>query len=110
MRSAKNLPDCRADLHTLRVDLLAGLIIFAAHVVSSITGFGSGVLGLPPLALVIGLDTGKTSLLLLSATLYLWLALREYRHIARRELLQIVILAGLGIPLGIMLYRILPRH
>jgi len=40
---------------------LAGLIIFAAHVVSAVTGFGSNILGLPLLALVVGLAAGKAA-------------------------------------------------
>ena len=40
--------------------IFAGLIFFAAHMLSTITGFGPGVLGVPLLAMVVGIDPGKT--------------------------------------------------
>jgi uncharacterized membrane protein YfcA len=88
----------------------AGLIIFAAHLVGGVTGFGSGVLGLPLLALVIGLDAGKQSLLLLSTALYLYLVIRWWRQIDWRQFAIMAGLAAVGVPAGMWLYELLPHR
>jgi uncharacterized protein len=90
--------------------LLAGLIIFVAHAIAGATGFGSAVLALPLLALVVGLAPGKAALLILTTLLHLYIAARWWRKASRRELLTILIIAGLGLPLGIVLFEVLPRQ
>jgi len=81
---------------------LAGVIFFAAHVVSAATGFGSGVLGLPLLALVVGLEPGKQSLLVLGILLYAYLSIRWRRHIDRRQLTFIMAVTGVGLVIGML--------
>ena len=90
--------------------VLAGLVIFAAHVVAGLTGFGTAILGLPLLALLFDLDVGKQSLAILSTLAYAYIALRWRGHIAWRELGLIVALAGVGVPIGMWLYGMLPRR
>jgi uncharacterized membrane protein YfcA len=89
---------------------LAGLIIFAAHLVSAVTGFGSNVLGLPLLALVVGLAAGKAALVVLSTLMYLYLSLRWRHQVDWRQLGVILLIAGLGLPLGMWLFGALPRR
>ena len=45
--------------------LLAGLLIFASHLVAGITGFGNQIVALPLLAMLVGLDAGKCTLVVL---------------------------------------------
>jgi uncharacterized membrane protein YfcA len=88
--------------------ILAGIIIFAAHVVGGVTGFGTAVLGLPLLALLVGLDVGKQSLLLLSTFVYLYIVIRHRTHIDWRQLAIMVAFATIGLPLGLWVYETLP--
>jgi len=81
---------------------LAGVIFFAAHVVSAATGFGSGVLGLPLLALVVGLEPGKQSLLVLGILLYAYMSIRWRRHIDRRQLAFIMAVTSVGLVIGML--------
>src|SRR3954470_21321216 len=74
------------------------------------TGFGSGVLGLPLLALFVGLDVGKQVLLILTCAQCLYLVLRWPRRIDWRQFWIMTILTAVGMPLGIYLYDVLPRR
>jgi len=90
--------------------IFAGLIIFASYLVSTVTGFGANILGLPVLALVVGLEPGKQSLIALGAILYVYVTLRWWKMVNVRELIWISIVAGVGLILGMMLFAILPTH
>jgi uncharacterized membrane protein YfcA len=90
--------------------IFAGLIIFAGHLVGGVTGFGTAVLGLPLLALLVGLDVGKQSLLLLSTFVYLYIVLRHRGHIAWRQLAIMVGFATLGLPVGMWIFARLPHR
>ena len=90
--------------------ILAGLIVFAAHVVAGVTGFGSAILGLPLLALIVGLDAGKQSLLIVSSLLYAYLVIRWQKHIDWRQFFIMVAFASIGTPIGLFLYHVLPRR
>ena len=93
-------------MHT--TDLLAGLIIFAAHMVSAVTGFGANVLGLPLLALVVGLVPGKQGLVVQSMLVSLYLAARWRRRIDWKQLLVILLITGVGLVVGMYLFELLP--
>ncbi len=96
--------------HPTETFLLAGLIFFIAHLVAGVTGFGSGILGLPLLAMVIGLDAGKQSLLVLSTLLYIYMVSRWHTHIDFKQLLIMAAVGALGIPIGLYLYSHLDRR
>jgi uncharacterized protein len=88
--------------------ILAGLVIFAAHVVGGVTGFGTAVLGLPLLARMVGLDVGKQSLLILSTFVYGYIVIRWRRHLDGRQLGIMCAFAIVGMPLGLWLYAVMP--
>jgi uncharacterized protein len=89
--------------------MLAGLILFVSHAISAATGFGSNVLALPLLAMVVGLAAGKAALIVLNTLLYLYLGIRWRRHVSLRRLVVIVSLGAAGIPAGIWLFEWLPE-
>ncbi len=89
---------------------LAGLSIFLAHVVSSVTGFGANIVALPLLALVVGLAPGKVAIVLLSTLMYSALTLRWWRRVAWKELVIIVFVTGAGLALGMRFFELLPAR
>jgi len=97
-------------LHPYLPFIFAGLIFFIAHFVAGVTGFGSGILGLPLLAMIVGLDAGKQSLLILSTLLYIYMVARWHAHIDVRRLIIMAVVASIGIPFGLFLYGHLQRH
>src|SRR5687767_13837389 len=94
-------------MHPITLHLLAGLLIFASHLVAGITGFGNQIVALPLLALLVGLDAGKCTLVVLGTVMYTVLTARWHTHINRRELVVIVVLAGIGLVIGMYIFEML---
>ena len=87
----------------LRLTAVA-VIVTGAHLLEGITGFGSAVIALPFLAMLLGLKAAVPLLCLLGWPMALYLTLRSYRSIRWREFLFIALYAGIGIPGGIVLF------
>jgi uncharacterized protein len=89
---------------------LAGLLIFCSHVVAGVAGFGNQIIALPLLALLVGLDAGKCTLVVLGTVMYAVLTARWHRRINYRQLAVIVVLAGVGLVVGMYLFERLDQH
>ena len=90
---------------TLTIILLLGLIVFIAQGLEGITGFGSTVLAVPFLAMILGLEkavavSGAHTWLL---TLYFVIASRK--HIVWKEFGFIILYVILGLPIGYLLFK-----
>ena len=89
-------------------ELLRGVLVAAvvagAHLLEGITGFGSAVIALPFLAMLLGIKVAVPLLCFLGWPMALYLTLRSYRSIRWREFLFIAVYAGIGIPFGILLF------
>jgi uncharacterized membrane protein YfcA len=97
-------------MNPIVLHLLAGLLIFASHLVAGITGFGNQIVALPLLALLVGLDAGKCTLVVLGTVMYTILTARWHARVNRRELLVVVVLAGIGLMIGMYVFEMLnPR-
>src|SRR4029078_1055983 len=87
-----------------------GAIIFAAQVVSTVTGFGNNILALPPLALLVGLPASKAALILLGTLVYSMLVLLWWRRVNGRDVLFICLVGGVGLAVGMYSLHLLPQH
>ncbi|HEV2294132.1 MAG TPA: sulfite exporter TauE/SafE family protein [Tepidisphaeraceae bacterium] len=90
-------------MNPLTLHLLVGLLIFSSHLVAGITGFGNQIVALPLLALLVGLDAGKCTLVVLGTVMYTILTLRWHGRVNWRELLIVVGLAGVGLVIGMVI-------
>ena len=88
--------------------IFAGLIIFATHLLEGISGFGGSVLALPFLDMTIGLKTAVKLLCILGWIMALYIVLRSWKSILWKEFLYIAFWAGLGLPVGMLLFDRLP--
>ena len=92
--------------------IMLGLIItvvFATHFLSALTGFGCTILAMPFLIPVIGIEAAKPLLLIMGTLqpLFIVVCVRKY---IRWDILKIIlILSGIGLPLGFYLYAYLPQ-
>ena len=66
-------------------------------------GFGSGILALPILAYVIGIEYGVQIVIASSFLTALIVIIQNHKYIVWKSLLKIVIICGLGIPIGLFL-------
>jgi uncharacterized membrane protein YfcA len=87
-------------MHPITLHLLAGLLIFSSHLVAGITGFGNQIVALPLLAMLVGLDAGKCTLVVLGTVMYTILTVRWHMRVNVRQLLIVVGLAGAGLVIG----------
>jgi uncharacterized membrane protein YfcA len=90
--------------------IFTGLVFFAAHLLSAITGFGANVVGVPLLALVVGIDSGKQSLVVLGLLLYVYVVARHHGKIDWPHLRAMVLIAGVGSVVGLMIVHFLPHR
>src|SRR5687768_9734748 len=97
-------------MNPIAIYLLAGLLIFASNVVAGITGFGNQIVALPLLAMLVGLDAGKCTLVVLGTIMYAILTARWHEHINRRQLGIVVALAGVGLVIGMYLFERFDHH
>jgi uncharacterized membrane protein YfcA len=85
---------------------LVGLVIFITHTLEAVTGFGCTVLAFPFVIALIGdLERAKIILSILAWVLALYFVVTKFRHIQWKQFGIIVLLAGLGMPVGMLLFK-----
>ena len=85
---------------------IAALLI--ANTIQGITGFAGNVLAMPPVAVVLGVDTARTALNVLGVVSGLFMTIWFRQHIIWREVGRIIAYIMPGIIAGIAIYRIFP--
>lgn len=89
--------------------LLAGLTVFFTFTLEGISGFGSTVMALPFLSMLLGVEKTVPLLSALSIVLSLFILSCSWRSVNVKEYLFIVLHVGLGIPAGLILMDHLPQ-
>ncbi|MGL5329691.1 MAG: TSUP family transporter [Peptostreptococcaceae bacterium] len=89
--------------------ILLSFIVFFAHFIGALTGFGATVLALPFTISLIGINNGKPMLIVLGFLQCLVVAIQQFKNINWREVKKVVIIVSLGMPIGLILYKILPK-
>ncbi len=90
--------------------LMIGCIVFATFTVEGISGFGSIVLALPFVVMLLGLDKAVPLLCCMSVFWGILILIRSWRNINWREYGFILCHAGLGLPAGLLMMDYLPRY
>ena len=91
---------------SLEILLLVGLVIFATHTIEAITGFGCTVLAFPfVIFLIKDIEQAKIILSLLAWMLAAYFAIAKFRRINWKQFGIIILFAGLGLPLGMLLFN-----
>jgi len=86
--------------------LLVGLVVFITHTLEAITGFGCTVLAFPfVIALMGDLERAKIVLSILAWVLALYFVITKFRQIYWKQFGIIVLLAGIGMPAGMWLFK-----
>ena len=91
--------------------LLVCLIVFAGHAIGGIAAYGSVLVALPFMVLATNdPDTSVRVLLVFGMTQAALILLRTWRHIDRRALATMLVLAGAGLPAGHYFESVLPER
>lgn len=90
--------------------LVIGIIVFATHYQEGITGFGCAALALPFVAMLVGLQTAVPLLVILGWLIAIGIVLLDRRGVAWKEFAIIVVLLGIGLPIGAWASDALPEY
>jgi len=86
--------------------ILVGFVIFITHTLEAITGFGCTVLAFPfVIALMGDLEIAKIVLSILAWLLALYFVITKFGQIQWKQFGTIVLLAGVGMPVGMLLFK-----
>ncbi len=91
----------------LSIIILLVIVVLCANIIQGITGFASGILILPFIVYALGLETGKQILVLFGIYSGIYILLKDYQYLDTKELIKIIIFMGIGLLLGLVLYRLL---
>ncbi|MHB1950269.1 MAG: sulfite exporter TauE/SafE family protein [Acidiferrobacteraceae bacterium] len=86
--------------------LIGSAVVLAAFVIRGVSGFGSGIIAVPPLALMLPLHMVVPAVTLLNYIASLRLGVRDLKHIAWRELAPLAPSSLAGILIALYLFRI----
>ena len=89
---------------------IAGFIVLATFTVEGIAGFGSTVMALPFIAMLIGIDKAVPMLSSLNVILSIFIVLRSWKNADLKEYKFILLHVGLGVTLGLLLMDKLPKE
>jgi len=88
------------------ISLQVVAILFLATIVRSAFGFGEALVAVPLLALVIPVNVAAPVAVLVSVTVALIVVIQDWRQIHVRSAGWLVLSAVLGIPLGLLLLKV----
>ncbi len=89
---------------------LLGVVIFLTYFQQSVTGFGSTILSLPFLTLLIGLPAAVAVLVLVGSLIALFVVVDSWRQIVWREFVWIMVPVAVAMPVGFWLAGALPAN
>lgn len=101
---------CPAFMSETTTYVIVGLIVLLGNCQQGVTGFGSNVLALPFVTLLIGLEHAVPLLVVQGWVLAILMVAEARRHIDWGEYGRIVVLAAVGLPVGLWLAHTLPEH
>lgn len=85
---------------------LVGIVVFITHTLEAVTGFGCTVLAFPFVIAIMGdIEQAKIILSILAWLLALWFVITKFKSIHWKQFGIIVLLAGLGMPFGMVLFK-----
>lgn len=98
--------------------LVFGIVVLITHFLEGITGFGCTVLALPFCIKLLDMQYGQNNgiqiavpvLMVLGFLLCLYVVIISYKDIVWKEYLRIICFVGLGLPVGILLFKELPKQ
>lgn len=87
---------------------LVGIVVFLTHTMEALTGFGCTVLAFPFVIAIMGdIEQAKIILSILAWMLALYFVITKFKSINWKQLVILVFFAGLGMPIGILMFKTL---
>jgi uncharacterized membrane protein YfcA len=89
--------------------LTVAFILFAGFLLQSTIGFGSALVTMPLLGALLGVRTATAIVGILSVVSSLIITLVDRRHIDLRQSWRLTVASFLGVPIGLLLLRMVPE-
>ncbi|MCL1932316.1 MAG: sulfite exporter TauE/SafE family protein [Candidatus Azobacteroides sp.] len=90
----------------LEILILVGLVVFITHTLEAITGFGCTVLALPlVIFLMKDLEKAKIVLTIIAWILAVYFVITKFKYINRKQFGIIILFAGIGLPIGMYIFK-----
>lgn len=83
------------------------LLVFFSNIIQTLTGFAGTMLAMPGAMLLIGVENAKVVLNVMGLAASLYIGLKNWRSVNKKELAKITVLMFMGLLLGIQLFKIL---
>ena len=90
--------------------IAVGMIVMLSMGLESITGFGATILALPFLSMFIDVRSAVALMSMMSGMFGVYVFCAERRFMQRTVLKNILIFGGIGLPVGILLFSVLPER
>ncbi|WP_141191646.1 TSUP family transporter [Terrilactibacillus laevilacticus] len=84
--------------------------MFYSNAIQTITGFAGTLIAMPLSIQVVGVSLSKILLNFITLISCMWIAIRNYNYINKRELAKIIIFMIIGIIVGLSIYSKIPIH
>jgi uncharacterized membrane protein YfcA len=85
--------------------LFSGLVVFITHSLEAVTGFGCSVLAMPFVTALLGMRRGIMIITILAWFLALYISITKRKAINFHQFAIICLCMGIGLPLGMYLFR-----
>ena len=89
--------------------LLFAFIIMVTYFIEGLIGFGGTIMALPLASMVVPLGTTIHVLTIIVLLASLFIAIKDYKHIAKKQFIKIASFMIIGLPIGMILFTILPE-
>ena len=90
--------------------LLFALIIMVTYFIEGLIGFGGTIMALPLASMVVPLETTVHVLTIIVLLASIVIAIRDFKHIAKKEFIKITGFMMVGLPIGMVLFKLLPER
>ncbi|MGL4656583.1 MAG: TSUP family transporter [Sarcina sp.] len=90
--------------------LLFAFIIMVTYFIEGLIGFGGTIMALPLASMVVPLDTTVHVLTIIVLLASLFITIKDFKYIAKKEFIKISGFMILGLPIGMILFTILPER
>ena len=95
-------------MSVMEILLLVGIVVFVTHTIEAVTGFGCTVLAFPfVIFLMKDMEQAKIILAILALITAAYFVITKFRYINWKHFGIIVLFAGLGMPIGMLIYKYL---
>lgn len=89
--------------------LLFALVIMCSYFIEGLIGFGGTLIAIPIASAIVGIKLTVPVLTIVVMIASLIIAIKDFKHIAKKEFLKISLLMIIGLPIGMALFKYLPE-